>query len=268
LLSKSLKHDKNFIEAWLLLGDSYIEVDSMLGAIYSYESAIYIDSTFFPAGYYFLGNMYYKIGEYQKAVDNYLHFSRQPNASKELLLLTYPRMILASKAVLIVENPVPVTIRNLGYPINTQNDEYINYVNTSSDYMMLTRRTHITNSQSNDPTYMEELLYSAYHDSAWENPTKVYLEWKDDLNMGSLSLSTDGRIMYFTGCYWPIGQGSCDLYASHSSGSHWLLPYNLGDNINTSNWESQPIISSDSKKIIFRIKNGREVMEALIYGCQ
>jgi len=120
--------------------------------------------------------------------------------------------------------------------------------------MMLTRRTHITNSQSNDPTYMEELLYSAYHDSAWENPTKVYLEWKDDLNMGSLSLSTDGRIMYFTGCYWPIGQGSCDLYASHSSGSHWLLPYNLGDNINTSNWESQPIISSDSKKLFFASK--------------
>jgi tetratricopeptide (TPR) repeat protein len=254
LLSKSLKHDKNFIEAWLLLGDSYIEVDSMLGAIYSYESAIYIDSTFFPAGYYFLGNLYYKIGEYQEAIDNYLHFSHQPNASKELLLLAYPQMILAIKAARIVENPVPVTIRNLGYPINTQNDEYINYVNTSSDYMMLTRRTHITNSQSNDPAYMEELLYSAYHDSAWENPTKVYLEWKDDLNMGSLSLSTDGRIMYFTGCYWPIGQGSCDLYASHSSGSHWLLPYNLGDNINTSNWESQPIISSDSKKLFFASK--------------
>jgi len=253
-LEKSLKHDSNFIEAWLLLGDSYAEVKSKLKAISSYESAISIDSTFFPPAFYFLGNLNYEIGKYKEAVDNYVRFTHQPSASKELLLLTYNRLIFASTAVQLVANPVAVTMRNLGYPINTDGDEYINYVNTGNDYLMLTKRTRLASSQSKRPIYKEELLYSTRSDSLWENPTSVNLDWKDDLNMGSLNLSTDGRRMYFTGCYWPVGQGSCDLYASHKSGSTWLQPYNLGNNINTKSWESQPIISSDSKKLFFASK--------------
>lgn len=253
-LNKCLKHDSNFIDAWLLLGDSYVEVDSSLYAIYAYQSAINIDSTYYPSSYFFLGNLNYEIGRYKDAVDSYLHFSRQPNASKELLLLTYPRMIFASTAAKLVDNPVSVKMENLVKPINTKNDEYINYVNTSNNYLMLSRRTQLNSNKSKSPTYKEELLYSENIDTIWRKPIPVDLVWKEDLNMGSLSLSTDGRRMYFTGCYWPIGQGSCDIYASHSSGSEWLLPYNLGDNINTSGWESQPIISSDSRKLFFASK--------------
>ena len=254
LLKRSLKHDDNFIEAWLLLGDSYSEVNSVNDAIISYESAILIDSNFFQGVYYFLGNLNYEIGEYQKAVDYYIILSQMPEVSKELLMLTYSRLIFASTSAQLVNNPVPVNMRNTGPPINTNNDEYINYVNSLGDYMMLTRRTKLISSTERKPMYKEELLFSNRIDLVWENPIPVNLSWRNNLDMGSLNLSTDGRSMYFTGCYWPMGIGGCDLYVSHSSGGKWLEPKNLGDRINSSKWESQPIISSDNKKLYFASK--------------
>ena len=255
LLNKSLKYDDNFIEAWLLLGDSFSEVHSVKDAISSYNTAISIDSLFFPGTYYLLGNLNFQIGEYQAAVDNYAALLHIPEVSKELLMLTYSRLIFASTAAQLVENPVNVIMQNMGSPINTNNDEYINYVNPVSDYIMLTRRTKLNGSyDGRGPRYKEELMQSYYTDSLWSNPELVSLPWKNDLDMGSLNLSTDGSSMYFTGCYWPAGYGSCDLYVSHSTGGEWFKPDNLGSSINTNKWDSQPIISSDNKKLYFASK--------------
>ena len=110
-LTKSLKHDANFIEAWLLLGDSYTEADSVLKAISSYKSAISIDSSFFPQVYYFLGNLNYKAGQYQKSVFYYRQLSKYPGVSEELLLIAYEKMLISGIADNLVKNPVPVAIR-------------------------------------------------------------------------------------------------------------------------------------------------------------
>jgi hypothetical protein len=254
MLHKSIKYDNEFIEAWLLLGDAYTETDSKLEAISAYESAILIDSLFFPGAYYFLGNLNFDIGKYQEAVDNFAFLSSLPNVSDELLLLAYNRLLFAESAVKLVDNPTNVVLQHIATPVNTPNDEYINYVNTDKDYMMLTRRTVLERSYEAKPVYTEELLYSEHNDSLWNTPIAVNLPWKQNLDMGSLNLSADGRSMYFTGCYWPIGLGGCDLYVSQILGEKWLEPKNLGGSINTSNWESQPIISSDGKKLYFASK--------------
>jgi len=86
-------------------------------------------------------------------------------------------------------------------------------------------------------------------------PKLVDLSWRNNtLNMGTINFSTDGKTMYFTGCYWPNGFGSCDIYKSGSVGGKWLSPKNMGSTINTSTWDSQPIISSDNKRLYFSSK--------------
>ncbi len=196
MLHKSIKYDDEFIEAWLLLGDAYTEKDYKLDAISAYESAILIDSSFFPGAYYFLGNLYFDVGNYHKAVDNFVFLSSLPNVSDELLRLAYNRLLFAATAVKLVENPTDVVIQNLATPINTHNDEYINYVNTDKDYMMLTKRTRMHSSLDTRPVYKEKLLYSKRNDSSWNIPVAVHLPWKNSLDMGSLNLSADGRSMY------------------------------------------------------------------------
>ncbi|GAA5035054.1 hypothetical protein GCM10011506_28610 [Marivirga lumbricoides] len=70
-------------------------------------------------------------------------------------------------------------------------------------------------------------------------------------NEGAAAISADGRVMVFTSCNRRGGLGSCDLYISFSEDGKWQTPENLGANINSSAWESQPFLSSDGRLLIF-----------------
>lgn len=70
-------------------------------------------------------------------------------------------------------------------------------------------------------------------------------------NEGAAAISADGRVMVFTSCNRRGGLGSCDLYISFSEDGKWQQPENLGSNVNSSAWESQPFLSSDGRLLIF-----------------
>ncbi len=253
-LDKSVEEDPDFIEAWMLMGDIYSDLESYEEAITAYESALSIDSSFFPPVYYFLGNIYYEYGNYSNSVASLTKLLEFEGISDDIRSLATAKLDIAMISKLIVENPVGNEPKNIGPEINTDNDEYINYVNTDFDLLMLTKRSKQI-SQGASMRYKEALYTSEYIDTTWTKPRLVELPWReDDLNMGTINFSTDGQTMFFTGCYWPIGYGGCDIYVSKGAGSTWLLPSNIGRTINTGTWESQPVISSDSKRLFFASK--------------
>ncbi len=45
--------------------------------------------------------------------------------------------------------------------------------------------------------------------------------------------------------------GNCDLYITQLAGKEWTEPVNMGNVINSKDWDSQPTISSDGNRIIF-----------------
>lgn len=78
-----------------------------------------------------------------------------------------------------------------------------------------------------------------------------YLNVNTEFAEGAASISADRQTLYFTACSRPDGLGSCDIYKSTIEGDKWGRPVNLGKNVNTDNWESQPSISPDQKRIYF-----------------
>jgi len=70
-------------------------------------------------------------------------------------------------------------------------------------------------------------------------------------NEGAAAISADGRVMVFTSCNKRDGLGSCDLYISYYEGDEWQNPKNLGKNVNSNAWESQPFLSSDGRFLLF-----------------
>ncbi|WKV12799.1 OmpA family protein [Marivirga harenae] len=70
-------------------------------------------------------------------------------------------------------------------------------------------------------------------------------------NEGAAAISADGRVMVFTSCNRRDGLGSCDLYISYFEGDGWQKPQNLGVEVNTNAWESQPFLSSDGRFLLF-----------------
>lgn len=71
------------------------------------------------------------------------------------------------------------------------------------------------------------------------------------LNEGVASISADQQTLVFTGCDRPDGIGGCDLYIAEIEGDKWGRPRNLGRNVNSDQWDSQPSISPDKSRIYF-----------------
>lgn len=70
-------------------------------------------------------------------------------------------------------------------------------------------------------------------------------------NEGVASISADQQTIVFTGCERPDGIGDCDLYIAEIEGEKWGRPRNLGRNVNSDAWDSQPSISPDKSRIYF-----------------
>lgn len=68
-------------------------------------------------------------------------------------------------------------------------------------------------------------------------------------NEGAASIGN--QIIYFTGCDRPDGLGNCDLYSSTLIGREWGTPINLGRNVNSKYWDSQPSISAQGNMLFF-----------------
>ena len=70
-------------------------------------------------------------------------------------------------------------------------------------------------------------------------------------NEGAASISSDGQRLVFTACDRPDGFGSCDLYVTEIDGVKWGRPSNLGKEVNSNFWDSQPSLSPDGNRIYF-----------------
>lgn len=78
-----------------------------------------------------------------------------------------------------------------------------------------------------------------------------YMNVNTELNEGAASIAADRQSIYFTGCNRPDGLGSCDIYKSTLEGTKWSRPVNLGPNVNSGQFDSQPSIAPDQSRLYF-----------------
>lgn len=72
-----------------------------------------------------------------------------------------------------------------------------------------------------------------------------------ELNEGAASIAADRQTLYFTGCNRPDGLGSCDIYVTKIEGDKWGKPTNLGKNVNSKYFDSQPSIDPYNTRLYF-----------------
>lgn len=71
------------------------------------------------------------------------------------------------------------------------------------------------------------------------------------LHEGVATISADQQTLILTGCDRTDGIGGCDLYIVEVEGDKWGRPRNLGRNVNSTAWDSQPSITADKSRIYF-----------------
>ena len=109
-----------------------------------------------------------------------------------------------------------------------------------------------TRREGNGPNDDEDLVICNKDENGrWKTPVSISPNINTRLNEGTCTISADGRKIIFTSCAGRDGVGSCDLYETIKVGKDWTTPKNLGRNVNSMEWESQPSLSADGRKLYF-----------------
>ena len=132
---------------------------------------------------------------------------------------------------------------NLGDSINTTDLEYFPSLTIDGKKLIFTRRI-----KNNEDFYESDLNDKGTWEKAYPLPGNIN---STTFNEGAQNISQDGKWLIFTGCNFPEGLGSCDLYISYLTKNGWSTPENLGPNVNSEFWESTPSLSPDKRDLYF-----------------
>lgn len=274
-LQKAIKLDPNFIEAYILLAQVCMEGGRVEESITHMRKVAEINPNFYPNNFLNLANAEYRLGYYEEAlahINKYLSFPRVP---EELKKKADKVKTNCEFAINMKKNPVPFNPVNLGPGVNTDRPEYFPTITGDDRMLLFTRLVADPNSPNRNPENpsepaQEDFFFSIKRGNVWTDSRSISSKINTVMNEGAPSLSSDGQTLIFTACelandgYYGEnrdGFGSCDLFVSFKNGKEWSMPRNMGQTINSQNWETQPSYSADGKTVYFirgmRSKDGR-----------
>lgn len=246
IITQALKLDPKFVDGYLSLAGIEADMKNYTGSVTNFEKALELDSVY--SNYYLLP---YSIslagtGRFNDALDAVNKFLLNPKLNQrsskagEFRKGTYQFAINYAKEH--PDNNYVFKPKNLGDSINTSNLEYFPSITIDGKKLIFTRRI-----KGNEDIYESDLKDSTWG-KAYPLPGKIN---SSTFNEGAQNISQDGNWLIFTGCNFPQGLGSCDLYISYLTKNGWSEPENLGSNVNSEFWESTPSLSPDKRDLYF-----------------
>ncbi|RYG05550.1 MAG: flagellar motor protein MotB, partial [Chitinophagaceae bacterium] len=246
LLENAVKLDAKFMDAYLSIAGMYGELKNYKASIENYEKAKLIDRTYFndynlPFAINLAG-----LGEFEKAIvaiDDFINIPGLNERSK--LAAEYRKKSFRFAIDYAKSKPLgdyKFEPKNLGDNVNSQYSEYFPTLAIDGRELVFTRRVGNTN---------EDFYSAVKKDTSWATAAPLPGSINSPSNEGAQNISQDGQWLIFTGCNFPEGLGSCDLYISYLTNNGWSAPENLGNRINTESWETAPSLSPDKRELYF-----------------
>lgn len=250
-LKSAIEKDKNFVEAYMLMGDIYSDMGKKEESAAAYEEAVRINPEFFPNTFVNLAKEEMKAGKYKEALDHLEKFLLQKDISKESRQKAMRDTASCRFAMYAMDHPVPFNPQNLGDNINSEFSEYHPQLTADEKILIYTRRSNLIAGEISEKDEGEDFYISRNNAGTWGRSVALGKPINTSGNEGAHCISPDGRYIYFTACDRYDGYGRCDIYFSERNGDTWSDPVNLGSIVNSRAWDSQPSISSDGNTLYF-----------------
>lgn len=255
LLEKAIHIDPNFFNAhYQLAGDYYLlrrdNPAFLAKAEMHYRKAAQIQPNLSRVAYlYFIvAEFDMQKGNYELAKANYdKYLSFKPRKDHSLVKATKASRD-CSFAIEGMKHPLKFKPEPLPDNINRHAVQYYPMLSADQEMMIFTSR------RSPKPPHDHEDMFVSYKkEGKWSDPEPI-TELNTFLNEGTCTISADGKTLIFTFCKGSEKRrvyGSCDLFISYNQGGQWSKPVNMGANINSPYWDTQPSLSADGTSLYF-----------------
>lgn len=248
LLNQALAKDKKFVEAYYRLGLVHMTTKNYSRAIENFEKGLGLtnDIKKQKVFWYDLGETYLLTGQYDKATTTLTEFVKVENQNKQ----KSDRANLMLKNATFAKNnqneKAKYHQRKLSDTVNCFAMQYFPVLTADQQELIFTRR--LVGIGDDD----EDLVVTRKDGKGkWYSPVSISKNINSKFNEGTCTISADGRKLIFTSCTGRRGYGSCDLFETTKVGNDWSEPVNLGPNVNSYDWESQPSLSADGRTLYF-----------------
>jgi outer membrane protein OmpA-like peptidoglycan-associated protein/tetratricopeptide (TPR) repeat protein len=246
LLDACIADDNRFVDAWLSKGGILSERKKYKPSIESFKYAFQLDSVYssnylLPYSIALAGN-----GDFASAKNAVTQFLTKKNLNDRIIKSAQYRLgcynfALEYQKQFNLSGYVFAPI-NLGDSINTNFLEYLPSITVEGNELLFTKRVNNSN---------EDFFISKKKNGQWSKAIPLPGELNTSVNEGAPSISQDGKQIVFAANYGNEGEGNFDIYTSFRNKNGWGPKINLGRNINTEYWETQPCLSPDKKTLYF-----------------
>ncbi len=245
LINDAVKAEPKFVDAFLSRASIYSIKRNYRESVADFETSFGIDSVYtqeylLPYSVSLAG-----LGRFSDAMNAVNKFLLVPNAGQQSMATAKNRKASYQFALdyqaAHPQNNYVFAPQNMGDSINSSSLEYFPSITIDGKKMIFTRRVNSD----------EDFYESNFSNGQWSKAIPVDGHINTKQNEGAQTISQDGQLLIFTGCDYPDGYGSCDLYIAYRTPTGWSEPKNLGGLVNTEAWESAPSLSPDKHDLYF-----------------
>ncbi|MBI2721291.1 MAG: PD40 domain-containing protein [Bacteroidetes bacterium] len=211
---------------------------------------------------YYLGKAYHINYRFKEAIPLLETFISAKNNSKnkeEKEMVTDAKMILdnCNNGIMLIDTKVIADIKNIGAPINTDEDQYVPAITTDESIIVFTYRGKKSIGGKLNADLKPDNIEGEYHEDVYISRKSADSTWSVPVSIGaintngndaSIALSPDGQLLFI---FLSTDKNEGDILVSKLTGTEFSTPIPLNKNINTDSWEGSCSISGDGRQLYF-----------------
>ena len=236
----------SFGDAFLLKGSLLKAMGDNRAAMAAYRDGlakVALDASH-ASEYQLLGDLALSYGDYPTALDAFQRLMKVAPKTQKNMARSQRSLLTCEFALEALKKPVGEAPVPLPAPLNAFKFQYFPALTADNRFLLFTGRPAASSG--------EDLYVSRQNkDGSLGEPVPISPAINSSYNEGAGSIAGDGKTLVFASCDRPRAVGNCDLYISRRTGNNWSPPQNLGTNVNSVEWDSQPSLSADGRTLYF-----------------
>ncbi len=246
-LQKAIKTAPNFVEAHIQLAQNAMLFQQFKQQEFHYSEIVRIapSNEKYVQIYFSYGKLLMKQKRYQEAIEEFGRVEQFPKKNKKLYEKAVHLKANSQFAIEAIKNAYPLELIMLDKATVNR------FVFQSHPILTGDQQQMIYSARNAQRHSDENIVISNKENGNWTRSTSISPNINTVQNEGFATISSDGKTLIFTACDRPNNVGSCDLYISRKNGDDWSEPENMGPEINSTNWDSEPSLSSDGRILYF-----------------